>query len=137
VYRRKLDIARSVVEKLRNNEPYFGIEDQKIKPTSVDDISQALSNLVKNEATGIYHIAGNFHPKAYITPFNFAKKIAKLMNLNLAQVKPIPFAALSKKRIAPRPQHTWLDTGKIEAFDLRITPINKALKRFMNQMINK
>lgn len=136
-YIRKLDIARSVIEQVKNKKIYFGAEDQKIKPTSVDDISNALSFLVDNNSTGIYHVAGNFHPKAYITPFNFARKIAKLMNLNLAQVKPISFAVLSKKRIAPRPQHTWLNTKKIESLGFQITNINEALKRFMQQLQGK
>ncbi|HCB22858.1 TPA: hypothetical protein DEP06_03520, partial [Candidatus Daviesbacteria bacterium] len=55
VYRKKLDIARAVVEKLNNKEPYWGVEDQKIKPTSVDDITKALAFLLQREATGIYH----------------------------------------------------------------------------------
>lgn len=136
-YKRKLDIARAVVEKLKNKEPYFGIEDQKIKPTSVDDIAQALSFLIEKRTTGIYHVAGNYSPQQYITPYQFAQNIARAMALDLSLIKPISFAKLSKKRLAPRPQHTWLDTGKIEAFGLRITPINEALKRFMNQMGNK
>lgn len=137
VYERKLDIARAVVEKLKNKEFYFGIEDQKIKPTSVDDIALALSFLIEKEATGIYHVAGNYSPRNYITPYQFAQNIARVMALDLSQVKPISFAKLSKKRLAPRPQHTWLDTGKLKAFGLRITPINEALKRFMNQIGNK
>lgn len=134
VYEKKSDIARIVVNRLQKKEIYQGIIDQKIKPTSVDDISNALSFLVDNNSTGIYHVAGNFHPKAYITPFNFARKIAKLMNLNLAQVKPISFAVLSKKRIAPRPQHTWLSTKKIESLTFQITSIDKALERFKKQL---
>lgn len=136
LYRRKLDIARAVVEKLKNSEPYFGIEDQKIKPTSVDDIAQALSFLIEKGATGIYHIAGNYAPNEFITPFQFAQKIAQIMSLDLSSIKPISFAKLSKKRLAPRPRHTWLDTKKIEVLGLYITPINEALKRFMNQMGN-
>lgn len=134
VYRRKLDIARAVVEKLKNNEPYFGIEDQKIKPTSVDDIAQAISFLIGKSATGIYHVAGNYSPHEYITPYEFAQKIESIMNLDLSQVKPISFAKLSKKRLAIRPQHTWLSTKKIESLGFQITNINEALRRFMQQL---
>lgn len=137
VYDRKLDIARAVVEKLKNKEPYFGIEDQKIKPTSVDDIAQALSFLIGKNATGIYHVAGNYSPHEYITPYEFAQKIASIMNLDLSLIKPVSFIKLSKKRLAQRPQHTWLDTGKIESFGFSITPVNETLKRFMDQMGNK
>ena len=136
-YRKKLDIARAVVERLKNREQYFGIEDQKIKPTSVDDIAQALSFLVEKSVSGIHHVAGNYSPKGFITPFQFAQKIAGITGLDLSLIKPTSFALLSKKRLAPRPQHTWLDTGKIEAYGFRITSIDEALIRFMNQIGNQ
>ncbi len=137
VYRRKLDIARAVVEKLKDKEPYFGIEDQKIKPTSVDDIAKALKFLLESSATGIYHVAGNYSPQKYITPIQFAQKIAHIMNLDATLIKPISFLNLSKKRIAPRPQHTWLSTKKIESLGFHITGIEKALDRFKRQLQRK
>lgn len=137
VYKRKLDIARTVIEKLRNKKQYFGISDQKIKPTSVDDITQALFFLLDRKATGIYHIAGNYSPQEYITPYQFAQKIANSMNLDTSLIKPISFLNLSKKRVAPRPQHTWLNTKKIESMGFQVTNIDEALKKFKYQMLNE
>jgi len=134
LYKRKLDIARAVLEKLKNDEDYFGISDQKIKPTSVDDIAKALMFLLKKGVTGIYHVAGNFSPREYITPYEFAQSIAEILNLNKNMIKPTSFTELSKKRLAPRPQHTWLDTKKIESLGFKITQIDKALERFRNQL---
>lgn len=133
-YKQKLDIARVVVEKLKNKEPYFGIKDQKIKPTSVDDIAKAVIFLLNKNATGIYHVAGNYSPKTYVTPYQFAQKIARVMNLDISLIKGVSFQDLSKKRIAPRPQHTWLSTNKIESLGFQITNIDEALKRFSNQL---
>lgn len=135
LYRRKLDIARAVIERLKNNESYFGIEDQKIKPTSVDDIANALYFLIKHESTGIYHVAGNYYPNEYITPYEFAQKVADVLNLDSSLIKPISFLELSKKRLAPRPKHTWLGTKKIESLGFKITPVDEALKRFKNQLL--
>lgn len=135
VYRRKLDIARAVIERLKNKEPYFGIDDQKIKPASVDDITYALSFLLKKYVTGIYHVAGNFSPNEFITPYQFAQKIANTMSLDSSLIKPVSFLNLSKKRLAPRPQHTWLDTKKIESLGFHVTDFDEALKRFKNQML--
>lgn len=137
LYKRKLDIARAVIEILKNKKNYYGAEDQKIKPSSVDDIAQALSFLLENNATGIYHVAGNFRPREYITPYHLAQKIAGIMNLNTSLIKPISFLDLSKKRISPRPQHTWLSTKKIESLAFQITSIDRALERFRKQMINQ
>lgn len=134
VYKRKLDIARAVIEKLSNKELYLGVEDQKIKPTSVDDIALALIFLLNKNATGIYHVVGNYYPQKYISPYHFAQKIANIMNLDASFIKPISFLKLSKKRLAPRPQHTWLSTKKIENLGFQITNIDEALKRFSNQL---
>lgn len=137
VYRGKADVARTLIDQLQRKEIYSGIIDQKIKPTSVDDIADALSLLINKNAEGIYHIAGNYSPNEYITPYQFAQNIARIMALDLSLIKPISFVKLSKKRLAPRPQHTWLSTKKIESLGFQITNINEALKIFMQQLQGK
>lgn len=136
LYKRKLDIARMVVKRLSLKESYLGITDQKVKPTSVDDIAWALNLLLEKMASGIFHVAGNFDPDTYITPFNFALKIADTFKFDSALIKPVTFFEFSRGRIAPRPQHTWLDTTKIERLGMSFTNINKALNRFKQQLQN-
>lgn len=137
VYKRKQDVASAVVSRLQKKEIYQGITDQKIKPTSTDDIANALTLLIDNNYEGIFHIAGNFSPAEYITPYGFATEVAHIFGLDTSLIKPISFKEFSKKRTAQRPQHTWLSTKKIESLDFQITSIDRALERFMNQMINK
>ncbi len=134
VYERKLDIARSVIKRLGLKESYLGITDQKIKPTSVDDIASGLNLLLKRGTTGIFHIAGNFSPKGYITPFNFALKIAEIFKLDQTLIKPISFAEFSNTRIATRPQHTWLNTTKIGTIGLTCPSTDEALNRLKKQI---
>lgn len=137
VYQRKLDVARTLVEKLKAKEPYLAVKNQKIKPTSVDDIAKALIFLLNKNAAGIYHVAGNYSPKNYITPYQFAQKIARVMDLDVSLIKGVSFLSLSKKRVAPRPQHTWLSTKKIESLGFQITNIDEALERFKRQLENQ
>lgn len=134
VYERKIDIARFIVDKLKKNEIYSGITDQKIKPTSVDDIAKCIALLLKTNNKGIYHIAGNYFPDEFITPYQFACDIANVLELNSSLIKPVSFKELSAKRIAPRPQHTWLSTKKIEAESLQISLKLDALDRFRKQL---
>ena len=47
-YKRKLDIARTVVDKLKNEQVYYGVTDEKIKPTHVNEISRAV-NLIASK----------------------------------------------------------------------------------------
>jgi dTDP-4-dehydrorhamnose reductase len=100
---RKLDIARAVVARLKDKQSYLGIINQKIKPTHVNKIAEAIYLLVKKQVSGIFHVAG-YWPNGYISPHDFALLIAKKYR----------FKEFFKNRPAPRPQHTWRDTGKIE-----------------------
>lgn len=110
---RKLDIARTVIETLKQGKNYLGVTDEKIKPTHVKEISGAINLIAAKRAGGIYHVAGSFS-KGYITPYDFARKIAGDNGLDNSLIKPITFREFMDKRIAPRPQHTWLDTSKLE-----------------------
>lgn len=132
VYEKKMDVARTVISRLQKKEPYAGISDQKIKPTSVDDIAEALALLIDQEAYGIYHVAGKY-PEGYIFPYDFAKKVAVVMELDAFLIRPISFLELSRKRVAPRPKHTWMDTSKIESLGMKFTNIDEALNRFKQQ----
>lgn len=112
-YRRKLDIARTVIDKLKKGQVYYGVIDEKIKPTHVIQIAKAVNLVASKMASGIYHVAGDW-PKGFITPYDFAQKIAVENHLDASLIKPITFKNFSKTKIAPRPQHTWLDTKKIK-----------------------
>lgn len=135
-YGRKLDFARMIVDKLNKGEDYFGTTDQKIKRTSVDDIVHALDLLITKKANGIYHVGGSY-PEGYISPYDFAKKLAAVMELNFSPVKQISFLELSKKRIAVRPQNTWLDTSKIEKLGMNFVGIDESLDRFKRQSLSR
>lgn len=112
-YERKLDIARMVINKLKNGQVYYGVTDEKIKPTHVNEISKAVNLVALKVAGGIYHMAGDW-PGGFITPYDFAQKIAGEYRLDSSLIKPILFKNFLKTRTAPRPQHTWLDTTKIK-----------------------
>lgn len=115
-YERKLDIARTVINKLKKKHVYSGVIDEKIKPTHVNEISAAVNLVASREAGGIYHVAGDW-PGGFITPYDFAQKIAGEHNLDTSLIKPITFKDFLRTKIAPRPQHTWLDTGKIKSLE--------------------
>ena len=112
-FNRKLDIARTVIDKLKKRQIYYGVTDEKIKPTHVKEIAQAVNLIAEKQAYGIYHVAGDW-PGGFTTPYDFAQKIAAEHNLNASLIKPITFKNFLEARIAPRPQHTWLDTSKFE-----------------------
>jgi dTDP-4-dehydrorhamnose reductase len=115
-YKRKLDIARTVIDKLGKNQVYYGVIDEKIKPTHVNEISRDVNLVASTLAGGIYHVAGNW-PGGFISPFDFAQKIARDHRLDSSLIKPIMFIDYLKTKVAPRPQHTWLNTDKIKTLE--------------------
>lgn len=107
-YEQKLDIARMVVKNLREENVFTSTRDQEINPIYVDHLIGALSLIIDNRASGIYHVGA----KDYTTPYEFCKKIAKSLGLDTKLVKSTTFNKFSKTRPEPRPQHEWLDVSK-------------------------
>lgn len=134
-YDRKLDFARVIVERLRLGKEYFGITDQKITPVFVDEVSKALKILISNGAIGIYHVAGKY-PEGFISPYGFAKKLAVVMGYDPELIQSTSFAEFSSGRVSIRPQHTWLDTAKIQNLGMRFADIDECLNNFKQQIEN-
>ncbi len=113
IFKRKLDIARTVIDRLKKGLTYSGVVDEKIKPTHVNEIASAVNLIAKKQAYGIYHVAGDW-PGGFITPYDFAVKIAVENHLDPSLIKKVAFEQFIKTRISLRPKHTWLDTTKIK-----------------------
>lgn len=128
---KKGDFARFFLDKLKSNEQISAVSDQKITPIFVDDVVYALVLLINNKKAGIIHIAS----EDWTTPYNFAKKIAQQFNLEQGLLKEARFLEFNKTRKAPRPQHSWLDTGKFrdEFTDEVLHTVEEEIKMFKEQ----
>jgi dTDP-4-dehydrorhamnose reductase len=94
------------------------VDDQRGKPTSTTDFSEALLALLEQGAIGIYHFAN----RGAVTWFDFAREIVALSGHSEVEVSPIDSAVLA--RPARRPAYSVLDTGKYE----RVT--GRAIRHF-------
>lgn len=108
---KKKDLARTFLNLLKEGKGISATNDQKVTPTLVDLGISAISELVKQNASGIFHIASTTHT----TPFNFARILAKQFGLNEDLVKPISFEEFSKTRPVKRPKNSWLSVEKFES----------------------
>lgn len=131
-YKRKLDFARVILSRVQNGQTFSAISDQKIKPTNVYDIAKALTILIDSKSSGIFHIAGKYG-NDFVTPYEFAKKLCKIFQLDKNLLKSITFDELSKVRVASRPKHTWLDTSKIEKLGMAFKDLDQSLSLFKKQ----
>lgn len=107
-YERKLDLARLTVKKLKEGAEFSATDDQLVNPIYVNHLIDAISMILENRASGIFHLGAT----DYTSPFEFAKKIARKMKLDEKLIKPVKFADFSKTRPELRPKDQWLDTKK-------------------------
>jgi dTDP-4-dehydrorhamnose reductase len=107
-YSEKSDIARSFLNILKSGNEIHAITDQKITPVLVDNIAAAMAKLINDKSHGAYHLVSN----DFTTPFDFAKKIAKLFSLNEDLVKRTTFSDYSNTVKAQRLKNSWLSSSK-------------------------
>src|SRR3989344_3546202 len=69
----KKDFARVMIERLKNNQPILAVTDQLITPTFIDDIAQAINEVIIQNITGIVHVTGG----QFISPYAIAELIAR------------------------------------------------------------
>lgn len=96
-----------VRDSLRQGMEVSIVTDQYASPTLALDCAEAISALLRNNASGIYHTAGCER----ISRFGFARKIATFYGLDENLIKPVTSEALKQK--ARRPTDSSLDVSKI------------------------
>ncbi|MBN1562513.1 MAG: dTDP-4-dehydrorhamnose reductase [Anaerolineae bacterium] len=82
--------------------------DQVGSPTYAPDLAHATIDLIKRDATGIYHIVG----RACASRYDFALEAARVFDLNPDLIQPVQTQALNQ--IAPRPLQAGMIVTKIE-----------------------
>lgn len=110
-YQLKKDIARFFLEQLKMGNKITAVDDQRITPTLVDDIANALKVLVLSDTSGFYHISSTDS----VTPLEFAKTIAETFQLDYSQISPISLEEYNQNKKAKLLKYSWLNPAKFEA----------------------
>jgi dTDP-4-dehydrorhamnose reductase len=85
------------------------VDDQRGRPTSTTDLSEAIRALLAAGATGIFHFAN----RGVVTWFEYAAEILSVAGRPDVRIAPTTSAALA--RPAMRPSYSVLDTSKYES----------------------
>ena len=99
------------------------VNDQIGSPTYATDLANAILTIIKSKKDlfGIY----NFSNKGFVSWYDFAKKIAEIMNLD-CKINPIPTSDYPTP--APRPENSRMSKRKIkETFEIQIRDWEKSL----------
>lgn len=120
----KSSFVAQTLDKLQNKEKIFA--DNKIikYPTLTDDVSWAVDKLIRNNAKGIFHTAGN-EP---VTRYQWAVKIARAYELPTDNI----FEEESKYK-AKRPLDVKLNTAKIAGLGIKFVGVDEGIKIMKNQ----
>ncbi len=109
-YELKKDVARFFLKELQNGRKIKAIEDQRVTPTYVNDIVNALKVLTESDASGLYHISSTDS----VTPLEFAKTIAEIFKADYSLVSPISLDEYNKSKLAKLLKYSWLNPTKFE-----------------------
>lgn len=104
---RRKNFAWSILDAFKEGKEFYGITDQVINPICINDIAEAAHALIKNCASGIYHLGAI----DYVTNIEFIRKLARVFNFNEDLIREISFEEFFKGKKARRTKFCWLDTA--------------------------
>ena len=111
-----------LLEKRDTEEVVFGFDDQRCQPTYELDFVDAVLQLVKQNQTGVWHVASG----GEASPYEFAKSVYEVLGLDSSIVKPLRRGAGA--RAALRPRYSVLDCSKLAGLGIRMRPWIEALR---------
>jgi dTDP-4-dehydrorhamnose reductase len=102
------NFAERLIREVQNKRQVRVPKDQVGSPTYVEDVARALVELATRQVHGIYHVAGS----DLISRYDFALKIAQVMQLDPMYIVPVQTAELGQK--AKRPLQAGMISQKFE-----------------------
>lgn len=131
-YESKKDAARFFLEQLKSGNSVKAIEDQRITPTLVNDIANALKVILENQVLGIYHICSTDS----VTPLEFAKTIAETFHLDYSLISSVSLDQFNKSKKAKLLKNSSLNPAKFEKEfgDQILHTVEEGLQIFKNQI---
>lgn len=125
----KRDFFRAILTRLQSGEEVKGVSDYQITPTYIDDISSAVHALITQEQNGIFHVVGS----EFISPYDAARKIARVFSTDESRVKPVNGSDFFSGR-AKRPFKSILNNAKIGKLGVEMRTLEQGLEEIKRQI---
>jgi dTDP-4-dehydrorhamnose reductase len=119
----KADFVRFIKNRLNDGIQTKIVTDHIFCPTYIDDFAIAIEKLIKEDASGIYHVVGG----EAITPYEAAQAIANVFNLDKSLILKTTRGEFFKDR-APRPFNLALSNAKIEELGVKMKGFEESLQ---------
>ena len=124
----KINFVSWVLGKLKEGKQFNVVDDQFTNPTLIDDVANAVRELLEKNCKGIFHAVG----EECLSRFEFAKIIAAEFGFDAGLISPISSKELSQK--AARPKHLCIGTGKIRKEGITLSMAAEGLQRYKKQL---
>lgn len=125
------NFVEKLLERARRGDKLRVVNDQELTPTSSADLAQAIVDLLRAGATGLYH----FTNSGACTWHQFACEALRLAGMNV-EVEPVTSAAFAAP--ARRPRYSVLSCFKYDAHGLPTPRLwQDALGKYMEQRIGR
>jgi dTDP-4-dehydrorhamnose reductase len=121
----KLSLAEWVLTRLESGRAVPGFQDVVFTPILANDLGEIILQIIQNELSGIYHVAGS----QCCSKYDFAVQLARVFGLDESLVKAVSIDDFPLH--APRPKNTSLNTQKISHVLGRAMPdLQAGLQRY-------
>ena len=119
------------VRSLKNGKPIKVVDNVFNKPLPAWSCAEVIWEIIRQNRTGIYHVAGKDHLSLY----QFALQVAEVFDLDAKLITPVPDSYFPE--IAPRPRDTSFDTSKMEnELGVKTISVKDGLVRMKSEYFN-
>jgi dTDP-4-dehydrorhamnose reductase len=127
----KIDLIRSIINKLENNSLPSLFSDQLITPTFIDDIAGAINAFIDKRPSGIYHIVGS----SSLSPYKLAQNIAETFGHKSNRIKKGSLEQYLKTSKRPYQKNLSVSNKKAQKeLGIKMSLIEEALQTIKIQM---
>lgn len=132
-YSGKIDLIRSLIQKMHRSELPAQFTDHIITPTFIDELASALITLVRENTTGIYHLTGN----DALSDYQIAQTISDIFGFSNVTVKPTSVKEYNSTAKRPYPLNTALSNRKFQSqFGKHFTSFEETLTIIKSQGVD-
>jgi dTDP-4-dehydrorhamnose reductase len=114
--------VQAILTRLQTGQEIQAVTDHIMSPTYVDDIATALDQVIRNNASGIYHVTGS----GSLTPHELAMSIAKQYSLDLSLIHETTRDVFFAGR-APRPYNLAMNNARIGKLGVKMKTVEEGL----------
>ncbi len=126
----KEEYVRFFKRLLEEGKKLTAVCDHYFTPTFIDDLSDVIKLIIKNDLTGKFHAGGN----EIVSPYEAAIKISKVFNLNKDLIEKTTREIFFKDK-APRAYNLALNNDKIEKLGIKLSTFEEGLNKIKKQLI--